>query len=345
MSKSTKPTTKEWLALYEASVTFKKSACWEWMYDDDIFGIQDPETGEISFCCIMGNAGEHFAVAGYLGNEGLDGILKMLSGELEPDDPDNMFVQKCLMCSFEDRTLLAPEDLRVIKKLGLKFRGKNAWPVFRHYAPGLFPWFITGQQCRFLTHILNQALEVSLRCRESKDILEHKTIQTYFVRTSKKTSDGDIVWEDKYIEIEPFHPAFVSFHITDEIRVRKLASIQPDKRLALEADTFYIPNPVKEKGRPYYPKVCALLDHHSGMVLSFDMLSNLSTEGHKCIELLADFIEHTGKKPSKLFVAREETYYLFLDLCNQIDITLEMVEHLEFAEEMRFGLLNFPSFQ
>ncbi len=65
------------------------------------------------------------------------------------------------MCSFEDRDLLSNEDRKQIKDLGLAFRGKNAWPVFRQYEPGYNPWFINDEECIFLTHALRQTLFVA----------------------------------------------------------------------------------------------------------------------------------------------------------------------------------------
>ncbi|GAB6172248.1 hypothetical protein JCM15765_17260 [Paradesulfitobacterium aromaticivorans] len=62
MTKSNIPTIEEWRSLYEAAIAFKQSACWEWMYDDEIFGVVDPETGETAYCCVLGNAGEHFGL-------------------------------------------------------------------------------------------------------------------------------------------------------------------------------------------------------------------------------------------------------------------------------------------
>jgi hypothetical protein len=41
--------------------------------------------------------------------------------------------------AFEDRTYLKKEDLQQIKVMGLKFRGANAYPLFRNYAPGFVP--------------------------------------------------------------------------------------------------------------------------------------------------------------------------------------------------------------
>jgi hypothetical protein len=172
-----KPSLDEWQALYEAATAFKKARCWEWMYDDDLFGVMDPETGEIAYCCIMGQLGEQYALGAYLGSEGLQSILDMMEG---PDkfSTDLFFIQKCIMASFENREDLEKEDRAMIKELGLKFRGKKQWPQFRSYEPGLYPWFIDAWECRFLTLALQQALEVSLRCRSSKAIIDLSAFPT-----------------------------------------------------------------------------------------------------------------------------------------------------------------------
>ena len=329
-----KPTREEWNSLYQAAVDFKRSACWEWMYEDDIFGVVDPETRETAYCCIMGNGGEHFAVAGYLGTEGLSGILGLLSGEIDAESSESMFIQKCLMCSFEDRSLLSAEDLKNIKEMGLKFRGRNEWPLFRYHEPGFVPWFISAIQCRFLTHILRQALEVALCCRSGKEILDHETPFTFLIRVCRKSGE----WEDKYITAEPDEPEFVSFHIQDEIRLKKLKTFKPKQNLILEADTFYVPTPVRENARPYFPKVGVLLDHHSGLVVSFKMMKDIQEEGYKCVDRFVDFSEQN--MPTKLLVARVETYYLYLDVCKQLGLPIEMVEQLEYAEEFRNGVFD-----
>lgn len=331
-----KPTREEWNSLYQAAIDFKRLACWEWIYGDDIFGVVDPETGETAYCCIMGNGGEHFAVAGYLGPEGLSGILGMLSGEIDPDSSDAMFIQKCLMCSFEDRAFLEAEDLRTIKELGFKFRGRNEWPLFRHHEPGLVPWFINAGQCRFLTHILRQALEVALRCQNGREILDHETPFTFLTRVCQKS----VGWVDQYVTVKPNEPRFASFYIQDEILLKKIKVYKPGRNLILEADTYYVPTPIREDDRPYFPKIGVLLDHHGGLAVSFEMIKDIQEEGYKCIDMLINFIEQNRVMPAKLLVSKYETYYLYLDVCQQLGLPLEMVEHLEYSEEFRNGVFN-----
>ena len=56
-----KPTLEEWKALYEAAIEFRKIEPWNWVTETEIFGVQNPQTGEIGDCCIMGELGEVLA--------------------------------------------------------------------------------------------------------------------------------------------------------------------------------------------------------------------------------------------------------------------------------------------
>ena len=79
----TLPSSQEWQALFAAAGEFYKLRPWEWMEDSELFGVLNPETGEIGYCCVMGNLGELLALGVYLGTDGLETYLMMQSGELE----------------------------------------------------------------------------------------------------------------------------------------------------------------------------------------------------------------------------------------------------------------------
>ena len=168
---------QEWSALFDAAIAFKELRCWEWMYESDLFGVQDPNTGEVGYCCVLGNLGEVLALNVYFGAEGLESYWSPHEvDEAERDDPLRAYAvlnsQKCLMASFEDRSTLHKTDLRLIRELGLQFRGKKAWPMFRNYLPGYYPWFLVSpEEIRFLTLTLQQAKEVALKMTENPDFL------------------------------------------------------------------------------------------------------------------------------------------------------------------------------
>ena len=57
------------------------------MHEDDILGVQIPGTGEFGFVSVMGNLGEHFAVAICEGQKGLSGFWDMqeMGKQLTPE--------------------------------------------------------------------------------------------------------------------------------------------------------------------------------------------------------------------------------------------------------------------
>jgi hypothetical protein len=190
--KDQSPSSSEWIALYQAAADFKRAAPWEWMYDSDLFGVQNPANGEVGYCCIMGNLGEHYALGVYLGTEGLAGYLYIQSGAAESPDMSVLYIQKCLMASYEYRDMLEQRDRALIKELGLKFRGRNAWPLFRSYYPGYHPWLLTSAEARFLTIALEQAANVALRYRDDRLLLSPPREGQYFVRVPEQRADGCI---------------------------------------------------------------------------------------------------------------------------------------------------------
>src|SRR5215468_1000343 len=71
------PTSDEWGRLYAAAGRVKEMAPWEWMMEDDIFGVRNPERDEIGFVSVMGAGGEHFAIALYQGAVALYDFLAL----------------------------------------------------------------------------------------------------------------------------------------------------------------------------------------------------------------------------------------------------------------------------
>ena len=93
-----------WKNLYDAATMFRELACWEWMSDSDLFGVQNPQNGEIGYCCVLGELGEVFGLAVYLGTEGLEQYRKIQSGKIHRGSPEMAYSQNCLTLWFGDRS-------------------------------------------------------------------------------------------------------------------------------------------------------------------------------------------------------------------------------------------------
>lgn len=334
-----RPCETTWRRLYEAAIAFRETACWNWMSDSDIFGVKDPTTGETGYCCVLGAGGEVLGMAVYPGTPGLEGYLKLLSSETGPRDPDFLFIHRCLTADFNDRDELDKADRDVIRSLGLKFRGRNAWPQFRSYLPGYFPWYLTEAEARFLALALEQGLYVCLRFRDNPSLLSSGRGGAYLVRTAGE-KEGQLVWEDEWLEPEPFQKERLSFEPLDEARLARIKETLKPHDQIWEGDFFHLNNPVKEEGRPFYPRLFVWADVGSGLLLSQDM-KHPDDPITMLRESLISAAEKNGFLPSEIRVRRQEAYELISPLAASLKLRLIKARALPSIDQFRCMLSDY----
>jgi hypothetical protein len=338
------PKRETWKALYAAAARFYALKPWEWMGDSDIFGVRNPADGETGFCCIMGAAGEHFALAVYLGAEGLE-VLKKIGLEEVPTDPFSVLLtQKCLMASFEDREILEPEDIEVIRDLGLKFRGRNAWPQFRSYRPGYSPWTVTQAEAEFLTIALDQACEVCPRYRDRPDELgKQNAINGYerFMIRVRTERNGQHMWEDSMESVPPYDPPLILPAPPDSAQLKAVSSRSKRTSLVVDIDFFPMPTAIKEPQdeRPWYPTVVLCVDDTSGMILHFEMV-RAKEIGAAFAQAFLDFASQSGQLPSKVRVRSEQAQLLLEPVLDELKVPIEVTESLPMIEEAQLSLYS-----
>jgi len=337
--KESSPSMQEWKDLYDVALKFKELESWNWMLDSDVFGVQNPVNGEIGYCCIMGNLGEMFALAVYLGTEGLEGYLKIQSGEILPDDFDALHVQKCLMASFEDREFLQKPDSQVIKELGLKFRGRSSWPLFRSYRPGYHPWYLTKEEAKYLTLALQQAREVSLRFFENPDMLTSPEGNGYLVRVPEKERDG-WRWKDEWLEPSPIEKVEVLAEPIDEVHLQRIKKITSRQQGIWEVDFFYSPSAVEEGERPYFPYLFLWVDQHSGLILKPDVVKPSEYRLQFPRQFL-DLIESVSFLPDEILVRKEEAFQLLEPITSRLSIKLKLVKRLKGVEQAQEAMFEY----
>ena len=341
------PSLDEWRRLYQAAIAFRQVAPWEWMLETNVFGVQNPESGQVGYGSIMGMLGEHLALAVYLGSEGLEGFWR-----LEEDrDLEPTFVLEVpqLQASWEDREGLRREDRKVIKALGLKFRGRGAWPLFRSYVPGYFPWFVTPEEARFLTLALEQGLEVARRVKENWALLAGLREGIYLVRTSEKRG-GTLVWKDEWVEPPPPQPRPLppptiteTDGSTDLAEVLAALRRLPRQKMTVQADLFLMPNPIKgkEDPRPYFPYNLMTVEARSGFILGTDLLApkpSLDAVWAKAPEAFLNVLRRLGSLPTEVAVRSERVYDLLKPVAAGLGIRLTRKRSLPALEQAKATL-------
>ena len=333
MRKDNKATHDQLKELYQAASEFIQAQPWKEFYDADIICVENPRDKAIGYCSIMGRAGEHYALGVYLGNEGIFGFYHLMEHADSIPSHQALHYQNCLMCSFEDRDLLSVEDRKQIKDLGLSFRGRNVWPMFRRYEPGYHPWYINEEECIFLTHALKQTLFVAgnvLAGQLEMDMEQGKTILRYSEENGSK-----LEWHSKKVQMKFPTVSYSPVKINDDILIQKIKMAGSMGNVSLQVDTLYMPSAVQEnKGeRPYYPRVFILAEQKSGQILGFEMYQSVSDDANVTLNKLMDICLENGI-PKEIQVRSEAMEAILGDFCKKTGTKLKVVKRLSAIDQM-----------
>lgn len=288
---------------------------------------------------VMGAGGEHFAVTLYQGADALYDFLALSEagrdGRADRIGAERVLEIPQLQASFEDRGRLQKEDRDIIKKLGLKFRGASSWPMFRNYAPGMFPWFLTSSEARFLTTALEQLLDVAHRVRDDEDVLWGEGDDDFLVRVPR-VEKARLVWEDKIMrvpepELKEAAPAPLDPQLLESLKQL------PEVTNVIEIELTMLPMPVREKkDRPFFPYLLMLVEASSGVILGNDMLQPLPSLDAMRAEFptkVAGHLLQLGVKPLKIAVRTETTARSLAPLAEELGIRIKLSPRLPALDE------------
>lgn len=333
------PSSEEWKKLYDLMEKIKELRPWEWLEEQNLFAVEDPQTGEIGFVSVMGGIGEHYSVAVYRGGEGLRKFWDFRDNYLEEDD---LIFQKLIetpqiQASFEDQDYLLDEDRKILTQLGLSYSGKNAWPVFRKHEPGFVPWFLNAAEARFLTSVLEQVIEVAPRVKDDSGLLTPDGQNGYLLRRRTGADWQDFIWH------ETVEAAGQIDYTDDRVIFEKIKQL-PRKEISIEMDIFISAKAIKEKGeKPYYPYFLMLLESEKGMIVGHDLippLPDLSSMWRKMPSLIAEKLIKISFLPVQIVVTSKDLYRCLIYLNDLLNIKVKYVKELKWAPEARKSYMD-----
>ncbi len=320
----------QWKRLLQAAVGVRKLAPWKWMEETDIFGVQDPESGQVSFVSVMGLLGKHRAVTAYLGSEALARFWEFFDPEDYPL-PEEILIVPQLQLQFVDRADLTERDLEPIRACGFRFRGAGNWPIFRSYRIGYQPWYLEPNEVRFLATCLEQLLEVAPRVRRDPEALEPGDSDQYLVRVPKRKG-GETVWTD---EIRSF-PLPETKQIPLALPREVLAGLGklPKREEVFEVDAVALVHELEEyEERPELFFGFLVVNASTGGLVDFRLIR--ADEGLYpgfVRSLLASFLRNAFL-PQEIVVQEPRLYHLLLPLEKLMGIQVELVEELHFTKD------------
>jgi hypothetical protein len=226
------------------------------------------------------------------------------------------------MASFEDRAELHEQDLRLIKSLGLKFRGKKAWPLFQSYQPGYLPWFVTRSEARFLTVALQQAIHVAEKTRVNPHLLDSSDHEKQKLLIRKcENEEWSEVWEEP-----PSYETPAIAPIINELQLAQLKKANFPRKGTWAADCMMLPMPVGEGARPYFPYAFPVFNGE-GMALGMEMFKSEEIES-ALPQAFMNLVETVQALPQTLQVGSEQTCTLLKPIARKLKISIHRVESL-----------------
>lgn len=140
---------KLWLDLYEIAEKIEKLEPWKHLWDMDLMMYFSKDDRDPFYFSVMGRGGVHKAIAVYHGTQ-IEGFYKLADNKY----PHVMLTnyQECLTCNFTKREGVLPTNIKLIKELGLKFRG--TWISFEAFEKGYEPSRINIEQVKILKDTL-----------------------------------------------------------------------------------------------------------------------------------------------------------------------------------------------
>lgn len=345
--------------LYNLAFAFRDAKLWDELYEDELFAVPLPNGGT-GYCSVMGMAGEHFALTVYPGEQGLRSLRRIqeIGSAIERFELPNelkmqeyMLSQLCIQCSFENKSMLSPEELASARaygtRCGVKFRGSHSFPQFVTYRPAMFPAQVASEEdVQILCEALRAAAAVNEKLLEAEWVEPGKEALGFSHGPAVGRSlplltrdQGTYTWSVGTLP-DATPPTYPSPVLRDDILLARLKRAKK-RNTSWVCDVVMCPQPIQEKegDTPVFPYVLLAADKGTGAALPPAMVCDYEKEADTLLHSLGERMMELCV-PHRMIVTDDRTQTFLEDFTSSLGIQLvrasedELLEALEsdFAE-------------
>lgn len=339
------------LHLYMMTGKIRRKAPWEYLQEDDLFGVQVPGKELVYFVSVMGGGGEFQGISFYKGYEGLVGFLEFRA-EVErlslmglPGDgllqasvmPGGVMTIPHLMLLFTDREELGKVDRVAIRKSGAPFRGKGNWPSIQEIVPGHVPVYPSRESLTELYFVLQQVLVVLEKDMHDDNYLVREEDPDHAILVRVPTGKGPrFRWKDHYLVSDP-RWGETSYSVDILPASLEAVSRLPEVSQVVQLDLFMLPAPVRVKnGGDYFPFVLMMVDKGSGMVVSMTVVSpwpDLQSMYESVPPKVVEELMKTGHRPSEIEIRSDLLLGMLKEILEKAGCFVVPVERMPEMDE------------
>ena len=317
---------ERWEQLYEVAKNIRLLEPWKYLHESERITLLLPGRDEPVYIVVMGSGEMTYGIGIYPGYNSLQRLLKMTESSLCEDDFSAAFEQHCINLYFGDREELEPQDKDVIKKLGLKFRGKNEWPYFRSMRPGFMPWYINSEEAELVIAALQNFVMAAMYYIKQDIEVDFEGGET-LLRFYDAKAD---MWYNTAVKMPPEPVVSIKLTITNDILVAKLKKKRKTS-VKLGFGLPYIPVPIQERKnqRPRMPRLAILINLGNGKPADYSLNDGGEFIGKTITDMLVGYITDHGR-PASIAVPDEDTGDYILDFAEKLGI--ELIEDERFLK-------------
>ncbi len=326
-------TLEKWQELYDLTLEIKKAEPWKYLGDTDIIRILLPNETEPYFISILGKNKDTYGIVVYPGYESFNSFVLLSNSErLGIPGLYAMYEQDNLTCYFGDRNEVSSKQYKVIRELGLRFRGKNQWPFFLSFKPNYTPYIVDEDEVQKLVNVYRELIPL-IELFASKQInvnfSQDETVTRYYDQKEKS-------WKYEVSELEYMEKSYVTLNLDSNHPMIKELRSQPKNKSTIEIDINYSRMTIdgKDEGfdRPVSPKLLIIIDQNSGMVISQEMILPDTNEEDMILNLLFNYIEKYSL-PKAIHFRLPHIGFLLKSLCSKIQVSLIHNKQLSMSDE------------
>lgn len=334
--------------LYQQAFQYLNNELWKSLWDNQIFAVKFSD-GEVGYCCVMGAAGTFCALGIYIGDEGINSYLKMLTGDfISTDDKEIKYSQNCIMCSF-----IKPSELDRATQLKTRTNLKNAGFDLKQIK--LYPIFEKILKYHIPTTDINDIdkqhfEEAFFACSEVAKKLKVKSADELHITNERELlnktipylickKDGSYTWRTKKLPKDIFMDCYLAQDY-NYLLAQKIKTMKPTDSTWL-CGIFRFHSTIKdEEGIPYFPLVQVLLDKESEFMFNMQICKFEEHEETIFPNKLFDIIKEHGK-PNKIILTDTRAVIIYNQLLNELGIDVDYQPNLKSINRVKLQLRNF----
>jgi hypothetical protein len=297
-----------WTLLYGQAEKLRQMQPWKLLYDADLFGIMDAESGQIVWFSVMGALGEVFSLGVYVGEDGLDYFLKIANAEWAENPPDQIVLgMNYMSVEFVIKSALTRQDKETIKTAAFTPPARGRVAQFRSMHKGFGPWYLDADETALLARVIPAVVEIIGGLMEDPRIFEKSRkvgMPPYY--TKGKNGELQLQWYNLSEDMEVALYSSFEFSEFEAAEIKKSATQSTSEwtiGFAMLGGMI-----AENDKRPYPAGAFLCLDIEAEMVFTPVMYQPGISQGTLAAQVLLAAIHDSGQIPAT--VVSEEAEWL-----------------------------------